>query len=181
MSEFMEEKRTNGALLTFIDLLFLMIAFFTLLLFFMQNSKQLSEERMKTVQRSLQRLTGEEMEVEKALEKLEPMLERFMIQQKEQVEEEKQREAKELRRRAKTTKRLPYSIDRMGIVTYQGNQYTLRQFLRDVVTPLRKTHWIAFRASVTSSTPYGEVVKIRGILLENSNEFDTYWDNLTRE
>ncbi|MDH4249196.1 MAG: hypothetical protein OEW39_15430, partial [Deltaproteobacteria bacterium] len=83
-----EEARSTGALVAFIDLLFLLVAFFILLLFFMQNSRQMSEERLKTVQQSLQRITGETIEVEKALEKLEPLLERFMVQQEEVVRQQ---------------------------------------------------------------------------------------------
>ena len=175
-----EEVRSTGPLVAFIDLLFLLVAFFILLLFFMQNSRQMSEERLKTVQESLQRITGEKIEVDKALEKLEPLLERFMVQQEEVVQQQKAQEAKEMRRRARTTTRLNYVITEDGQVDFNGKRYSLQEFLKTVVAPLRDKHWIAFRAQAGPGTPFGKVVAIRAQLLEESQEFDTYWDNLTQ-
>ncbi|HKJ92745.1 MAG TPA: hypothetical protein VJ957_06235, partial [Longimicrobiales bacterium] len=59
--------------------------------------------------------------------------------------------------------------------------YTLGTFLAQVVAPLRKDHWVAFRAYAAPQTPFGSVIEQRQVLLKDSNEFDTYWDNVTRE
>ena len=173
-----EELRSTGPLVAFIDLLFLLVAFFILLLFFMQNKNQITQDRMKAVQESLQRITGERVEVDKALDKLEPLLERFMVQQEEVAQQQKEQEAREQRRRSRTTVKLNYVITEDGMVEYEGKRFPLQVFLRDVVAPLRGKNWIAFRAQAGPATPFGKVVAIRRMLLEGNQEFDTYWDNL---
>ncbi|MDH4247024.1 MAG: hypothetical protein OEW39_04330, partial [Deltaproteobacteria bacterium] len=130
---------------------------------------------------SLQRITGETIEVEKALEKLEPLLERFMVQQEEVVRQQQAQEAREKRRRARTTTRLNYVITADGDVEYEGRRYTLEKFMKEVVAPLREKHWIAFRAQAGEGTPFGKVVASRRLLLDQAYEFDTYWDSLSQE
>ncbi|MDH5751405.1 MAG: hypothetical protein OEZ59_03180 [Deltaproteobacteria bacterium] len=173
-----EEKRSAGPLIAFIDLLFLLVAFFILLLFFIQHSQQASEERLEVVSEALKRLTGEEVEVEEALERLEPLLERFKAEEQKAAELEQARLAKEQRRRSRTKVRLLYNIGADGRVQHQGHSYTVDEFLGQVVAPLRLKHWVSFRAYASPETPFGEVVRSRRRMLKDSNEFDTYWDNL---
>ena len=76
-----EEKKSNGALIVFIDLLFLLIAFFTLLLFFLQERHRISEKDMDAVEKSLSRITGQEMAIPEALVKLETFVKEYVSEQ----------------------------------------------------------------------------------------------------
>jgi hypothetical protein len=175
-----EERSTRGPLFAFIDLLFLLVAFFTLLVFFIQQRQQLTSTQIETVQQQLARVTGEEVDVPQALETLERVVERFIATR--EVEEQREREAAErlARRATRGTVRLEYTITPDGRIRHEGRSYDAEAFVRAVVTPLRQEHWLAFRAYAAPQTPFGTVVAHRQALLRDSNEFDTYWDNLAR-
>ena len=68
MITYSEERRSQGPLIVFIDLLFLLVAFFVLLLFFVRGHQEISEQALETMQESLSRITGEEMKVPEALQ-----------------------------------------------------------------------------------------------------------------
>jgi hypothetical protein len=175
-----QEKRSQGPLIAFIDLLFLLVAFFTLLLFFIQQSRVVSEQKLAVVQKSLSRIIGQEVDVPQAVKRLEPLLERFMAREEQQAEQRKQEAAREERRKQRTTFRLVYTLLPAGKVIYEGRTLDLAAFKSEVLDPLRRTHWVALRAYADPQTPFGLVVESRAILLQDSNEFDTYWDNVTR-
>lgn len=182
------ERRSQGPLIAFIDLLFLLVAFFVLLLFFIQERKEAAEQQLGqaqqelgVVEESLARIVGEQVDVREAVERLEPVIERFLQREQEDAARRQALAEREKRRRERTTYRLEYTVNAGGTVTHDGRTYTLQQFRERVVAPLREKHWIAFRAYAGRATPFGDVVQSRRVLLHDSNEFDTYWDNLTRE
>jgi biopolymer transport protein ExbD len=176
-----EERKAQGPLIAFIDLLFLLVAFFVLLLFFIQSRQSISQEALERVQQNLARITGEEIDVPEALTRLETMVERYLEEEQAQMERERQLAEQRRRRAQRTTFRLEYLIDAQGRIVYQERSYSVRGFLDAVVTPLRGKHWVAFRALADAATPFGTVVESRRIVLKDSNEFDTYWDNVTRK
>ncbi len=176
-----EERRSQGPLIVFIDLLFLLVAFFVLLLFFIQERHQLSDRQLEAVQESLARITGEEVNVPEALETLELVVERFLTAREEELERERIVAARKRRRAERERVRLEYRIDDDGRIVHEGRRYTPLAFLEAVVVPLRKSKWVAFRAYADRETSFGTVVDTRRVLLQDSNEFDTYWDNVTRK
>lgn len=176
-----EERSSRGPLIVFLDLLFLLVAFFTLLLFFLQERHQLSDRQLEAVQQQLSRVVGEEVQVPEALDALEMVVERFITAQEAEMERERERAERRKRRAARTTVKLEYQLDAGGRIVYDGRPYGVRSFLEQVVKPLRAEHWVAFRAYAAPQTPFGDVVAHRRVLLKDSNEFDTYWDNVTRE
>lgn len=175
-----EERKSNNILISFIDLLFLLVAFFTLLLFFLQSRHQASQEELKAVQQSIARITGDEVDISEVARKLEPMLERFMAKKESEVAKEKERVEKALRKKQRSTFRLKYTITAHGKINYRGKSYTLQNFREKVVKKLRATRWIAFQGVAAADTPFGQVVKSRAVLLQDSNEFDSYWDNVSK-
>ena len=176
-----EEKRSLGPLIAFIDLLFLLVAFFTLLLFFVQQRHQLTEQQLQTMQQNLSRITGERVDVPKALETLEQIADRFVATQQAQQERERQLAERMKRRAQHDTVRLEYTIGVDGRIRHDGKSYDVAGFLKQVVEPLRQQHWVAFRAYAAPETPFGAVVEHRQALLKDASEFDTYWDNVPRQ
>ncbi len=176
-----EEKTSRGPLIAFIDLLFLLVAFFVLLLFFVQQRHQLSEQQLQIVQQNLARITGEQVDVPKALESLEQIADRFVATQQAQQEREHKLAERTRRRAQHDTVRLEYTIAADGHIRYDGKSYDIEVFLKQVVEPLRKQHWVGFRAYAAPETPFGAVVEHRQALLQDASEFDTYWDNVPRQ
>jgi hypothetical protein len=176
-----EERSTRGPLFAFIDLLFLLVAFFTLLLFLVQQREQLTSTQIETVQQQLARVTGEEVDVPQALETLERVVEGFIATREAEQQREQEAAERVVRRATRSTVRLEYTIAPDGRVRHEGRSYDVEAFLRVVVAPLRGEHWLAFRAYAAPQTPFGTVVALRQTLLRDSNEFDTYWDNLARQ
>lgn len=176
-----EERRSQGPLIVFIDLLFLLIAFFVLMLFFVRGHQEVSEQALETMQKNLARITGEEMNVPEALTQLETMVDRFMADQDRVLAQQREIALKRQRRARRETFVLEYTINDRGEVLYEHRLFTPQRFLRDVVEPMRETYWVAFRASADPKTPFGQVIANRRILLRDSNEFDTYWDNISRK
>ncbi len=175
-----EERRSQGPLIVFIDLLFLLVAFFTLLLFFINSRQEISEERLRTVEQRMEQITGQELDLPEAMAQLESVAERFLARREHEAERERRIVERQRRRAQKTTFRLEYRITADGRIAYGNEKYTLQQFREQVVEPLRSEHWVAFRGFATPDTAFGQVVRSRRVLLENAGEFDTYWDNLTR-
>ena len=175
-----EERKSQGPLIVFIDLLFLLVAFFVLLLYFIQGHKDISEQALEAMQENLSRITGEELNVPEALQKLETVVGRFMADQERVMAQEREIARKRQRRERRETFTLEYSVDRLGGIVYEGRVYSPGEFLAQVVEPMRKTHWVAFRAYADPDTPFGKIIEGRRTLLRDSNEFDTYWDNVTR-
>lgn len=174
----MEEQKSQAPLIVFVDLLFLLVAFFTLLLFFMQAQQAASQSALETVQESLTRITGAEVNVTEALSELERLADQFVAKQESVAERERLLAERQKRRDLRDVQRLVYVVDPSGTITYQERRYSIKRFLEQVVGPLRAKKWVAFRAFAHEDTPFGRIVEIRRALLEGSNEFDTYWDNL---
>jgi len=174
------EKRSQGPLVATIDLLFLLICFFILLLFFMQQQGKEAQSQLEAAQETLARITGGTApDVREALKTLEPLLETFMVKQREQVERQRALAARDARRRQRESVRLAYVVLPGNRVSYEGRLYSLTEFRGQVVDRLRQKNWVAFRATASPETPFGEVVAHRRLLLENMGEFDTYWDSVS--
>jgi len=174
-----EEKKTNGALIVFVDLLFLLIAFFTLLLFFLQERHRISEKNLDAVEKSLSQITGKEMAIPEALAKLETFVKKYVSEEELAKQRERKLANRQKRRAQRNTFRLEYKLESDGRIRYQNRLYTLEAFRREVVTPLRRRKWVSFRAFAGPQTPFGLVIDSRRFMLKNGNEFDTYWDNVT--
>ena len=176
------EKRSQGPLVATIDLLFLLLCFFLLIMFFQQKNKSSAEAQLEAAQQTLARVTGEPpANVPKMLQTLEPVLQTFMVQQRQEAERQRELVARELRRQERETVKLSYHILPGNRVVYEARAYSMADFKAKVVDPLRADKWIAFRALARPETPFGEVVAGRRVLLDNSGEFDTYWDNVTQQ
>ena len=179
MNFFAVEKRSQGALFAFIDLLFLLVAFLVLVLFFVKTTKSEAEVRLEAARDKLATLEEKKSAMDAALAKVAPVLERFALQQRKDAERRRALAVKDKRRKARATVKVSYRIERDGTIIYQKRAYSLEQFKTRVVDELRKDRWIAFRAFAGPKTPFGTVVRFRRRLLKGSGEFDTYWDNLT--
>lgn len=175
-----QEKKSTGGLIVFIDLLFLLIAFFVLLLFFLQERHRIAEKEMDALERSLSRITGKEMAIPEALAKLETFVEKYIAEDQLARERERRLAARRRRKTQRTTARLEYVVRPDGRIDHASKTYTLHGFLQDVVAPLRRKNWVAFRARARPATPFGVVVASRRGLLKDATEFDTYWDNVTQ-
>jgi hypothetical protein len=174
------EKRSQGPLVATIDLLFLLLCFFLLIIFFMQQNKNAAQSQLEAAQQTLARVTGEEQpNVSKVLEKLEPVLQTFMVKQKEEAEKQRQLAAREIRRLQRETVKVNYTVLPGNRVVYEGRELSVAAFKAQVLDVLRQDKWVALRAMAEPQTPFGEVVANRRVVLENSGEFDTYWDNVT--
>ncbi len=175
-----EEKKSQGPLIVFIDLLFLLVAFFVLLLFFIQSRQDISEKEMEQVEQSLARIVGEEVNLSKALSQLETIVDQFLSEQKQDLERQRQLARRRQRKAKRKSVRLEYNITPAGIFRYEGRTYAPGEFMAKVVNPLREKNWITFRGYASPETPFGKVIETRRLLLKDSNEFDTYWDNISR-
>lgn len=173
--------RSLGPLFAFIDLMFLLVAFFTLLLFFMRGQQVEAERELERTQQRLEAAEQERSLVMAAAAKLEPLFDKFMAQQRVEAERRRELAARETRRRGREALRIEYRIGGAGNILYRQQSYSVERFRAEVVAPARRTRWIAFRAYADPETPFGTVVESRRRLLEDSGEFDTYWDNVTRE
>lgn len=160
------EKRAQGPLVSFVDLLFLLVAFFTLLLFFVQ------QQRTEAVQ--------ELEQTQERLEALEPFMEQITTLRETQDKKRRREQERELRRAAKDRVRLEYHVLENGVIRYEGGSMTLERFLGEVLAPLRERHWVSLRGYSRPETPFGTVIETRSRLLRDQGEFDTYWDNVTR-
>lgn len=175
-----EEKSSRASLYAFIDLMFLLVAFFLLLLFFVQQRDKLSQAQIQSVQENLARITGEQVDVPQVMETLELVVDRFLMAQEAELDRERVAAERRKRRAGRTTVKLEYAVGTLGQIIYQERTYDTERFLREVVAPLRGKHWVAFRAYVEPDTPFHAVSEHREFLLKASNEFDTYWDNILR-
>jgi hypothetical protein len=174
------EKRSQGPLVATIDLLFLLLCFFLLLLFFLQKGQANTKAQLESAQQTLARVTGEEAtDVSKVLQALEPVLQTFMVQQRQDAERQRELAARDIRRRQRPLVKVNDQILPGGRVVYEDRPYGVTEFKVQVVDRLRSGNWLALRAMARPETPFGEVVASRRVLLENSGEFDTYWDNVT--
>lgn len=178
MSLVPSERKSWGPLIATIDLLFLVVAFFTLLLFFVQRERQQAEYQLSRVQESAGTLSMAAESAETRGNALVTLVERLMTLQKEDQDRQVQVQRQEERRRTRATVRVNYEVRPDGRIVYEGKAYAPREFRSQVVVPLRKDRWLALRAHAPPDTPFGEVVATRKLLLENGGEFDTYWDNL---
>jgi hypothetical protein len=174
------EKRSQGPLVATIDLLFLVLCFFLLLLFYTSQQQSTAQTQLEAAQQTLARVTGEAApNVSKALEALEPVLRTFMVQQRLEAEKQRQLAAREVRRAQRELVKVNYEILPSNQVVHEGRTYAMAEFRARVLDPLRQDKWVALRAMADPQTPFGVVVASRRVVLENSGEFDTYWDNVT--
>lgn len=174
------EKRSSGPLFAFIDLLFLIVAFFTLLIFFTDTKRSEAEAELEEAQQQLAAVVEERDVYQATMANLGPLMEQFMSQQRREAERRRELAARDLRRRQRPRVRVDYQITEQGRIDYQGRSYALEEFKAEVIDPLRETSWIAFHGAALPDTPFGTVVRSRRVLLRDQGEFDTYWDNLTR-
>lgn len=176
------ERKSWGPLIATIDLLFLVVAFFTLLLFFVQKEREQARVQLERVQGSLSAGLPEGIVNPEARgNAMVKLVERLMAIQKEEKDREVMLERQEERRQLRGTVRIDYEVLPGGRIVYEGRAYTPLKFRSQVVLPQRRSSWLAFRAHAAPETPFGEVVATRKLLLENGGEFDTYWDNLTEK
>jgi biopolymer transport protein ExbD len=173
------EKRSTGPLVAFIDLLFLLVAFFVLMLFFLHEQKTEAEAQLEQTQQQLETVRARKSAVEAMIGELQPFMGEITMLRKAEEERRRAEAARELRQRSKTTFRLEYEVLADGDILYRERAFPLHRFAAEIVEPLRGSHWIAFRGYARPETPFGRVVQSRRVLLENRQEFDTYWDNLT--
>ncbi len=180
MSSVPSERKSWGPLIATIDLLFLVVAFFTLLLFFVQKEREQARVQLERVQGSLSAALPEGVVNPEARgNAMVELVERLMAVQKEEKDRQAQLERQEERRNLRRTVRVNYEVLPGGRIVYEGRGYSPQEFRNQVVVPLRRSNWLALRAYAAPETPFGEVVATRKLLLENGAEFDTYWDNLT--
>lgn len=172
------ERRSTGPLIATIDLLFLMVAFFVLLLFFLQRQQSTTQVELEQTQERLESVQAEKSTLDRVLEEVRPYIGDVTAMRQAAEERRRAEQARELRKREKETLRLDYEILPGSLVLYKGNSYPVERFTAEVVKPLRERHWIAFRALARPDTPFGQVVNARRVVLEQQQEFDTYWDNL---
>jgi biopolymer transport protein ExbD len=173
-----EEKRGSGPLFAFIDLLFLMVAFFVLMLFFLQQQRTVAEAELEQTQQQLETVQAEKSIVERVLEEIEPFVGDITTLRQRAEERRRAEEARQLRKRQKETFKLEYEVLPGNVVLYEGTRYSVERFAAEVVERLRENNWIAFRALARPDTPFGEVIGARRLVLDRQQEFDTYWDNL---
>lgn len=174
-----EERKSQGGLFAFIDLLFLLVAFMVLVIFFIKNVKSETEVRLESAQDKLATMEQEKSALDEALSKIAPLLDKFAIQQHQNAERRRALAARDLRRKARDKINLSYRIAQDGNILHRGKTYTLDVFKAQIVDKLRGDKWIAFRAYASPETSFGTVIRFRKKLLKNSGEFDTYWDNVT--
>ena len=174
------EKRSSGPLFAFIDLLFLIVAFFTLLIFFTDTKRSEVEAELEETQQQLAAIVEERDVYQATMANLGPLMEQFMSQQRREAERRRELAARDLRRRQRPRVRVEYRITGDGRIAYQDRLYALEDFKAGVIDPLRETSWIAFHGFAQPETPFGTVVHSRRTLLQGQGEFDTYWDNLIR-
>jgi hypothetical protein len=173
------ERKSWGPLIATIDLLFLVVAFFTLLLFFVQKERAQTQVRLNQVEESLAAALPPSAETEEQRgNALVTLVERLMTVQKAEQLREVQAQQREERRKTRPTMRVNYQVLPGGKILYDGQTYTPAEFKAHVIDPSRQGSWLAIRAHAPPETPFGEVVAMRKLLLENGGEFDTYWDNL---
>lgn len=172
------EKRATGPLIAFIDLLFLLVAFFILLLFFLHRQQTATQSELEQTQQNLETVQAQKSTVERVLEEVEPYMGKITALQKAETERRRAEDARVSRKREKETIRLEYELLPAGLVRYQERELPMPRFVADVVTPLRAKNWIAFRVLARPETPFGIVVDSRRAVLDEKQEFDTYWDNL---
>jgi septal ring factor EnvC (AmiA/AmiB activator) len=175
------EQRSTGPLVAFIDLLFLLVGLFVLMLFFLQEQRTEAQAELEQTQQELETAQSENSALEAVVAELEPFMGAITAFRGVEEEQRREQEARELRKRQKETYRLDYEVLPDGRLLHDGRGRSARQFAAEVVAPLRERHWIAFRARARPDTPFGSVVESRRILLESRQEFDTYWDNLAPE
>jgi hypothetical protein len=180
MSLVPSERKSWGPLIATIDLLFLVVAFFTLLLFFVQKERAQTQVRLNQVEESLAAAMPSSSESkEQRGNALVMLVERLMTLQKEEQVKEVQAQQREERRKSRPVVRVNYQVLPGGKILYDGQIYVPQNFRLQVIDPNRKVNWLAIRAYAPPETPFGDVVAMRKLLLENGGEFDTYWDNLT--
>lgn len=173
----LDEKKSQGPLIAFIDLLFLLVAFFILILFFVQNEKTKTEATLENIKENLAEVDMQHSTTTEVLNALGPMVEKFVEQKKREAEKERELSAKDLKKQSKGTIKVTYRLTSEGNIIFDNKTYSLKDFKQKIVRQLRKHKWVAFRAYASPETPFGKVVELRKILLENRGEFDTYWDN----
>jgi hypothetical protein len=180
MSAVPSERKSWGPLIAMIDLLFLVVAFFTLLLFFVQKERDRAQVRVNRMQETLAAAMPQDTapSPERQGNAMVNFVERLMAIQKEEQDRQAQAQQRDERRRLRPVERVNYQVLAGGSIVYEGRTYRAGEFKSEVVDRARQTHWLAIRAYAPPETPFGDVVAMRKLLLENGGEFDTYWDNL---
>jgi hypothetical protein len=173
-----EEQKSTGALFAYIDLLFLVICFFLLLL---TNAGKQSEEQkseVSIVKEQLKELQKKYILATQRLQILEPLAAKAQAIEKNELHERQIAKARKVRKGRKKVARILYQVLVGEKVQHQGKVISVYYFLNHIINPLRKNSWIALRSSASSSIPFGDVVKIRKILLKDQGEFDTFWSSV---
>ena len=181
MSRLAAEKHSTGAQVAFIDLLFLLIAFFTLVIFFIETKRTEIETQLESAQEQLAQVSEQRDIFKATIADLGPGLMQFMVQRRQEAERRRALAARELRRAQRPQVRLHYEVLPQQRILYEGREYPLATFKAEVLEKLRADSWLALRAYARPETPFGDVVLTRAEVLQNSGEFDTYWDNVTRD
>lgn len=180
MSTVPSERKSWGPLIATIDLLFLVVAFFTLLLFFVQKEREQAKVQVNKMQETLAAALPEANRTpEEKGNAMVTLVERLMAIQKDEQDRQEQAQKREERRRMRPIERVNYQVLPGGTIVYDGRRFSADEFKSQVIDTARKSHWLAIRAYAPPETPFGEVVAMRKLLLDNGGEFDTYWDNLS--
>jgi len=162
MSPAPSERKSWGPLIATIDLLFLVVAFFTLMLFFVQKEREQTRMQLNQVQESLAGAMPATAETPEARgNALVNLVERLMNLQREDQDRQAQAQRQDERRRTRKTVRVNYEVLPGGRIQFEGKAYTPQEFRNLVVAPMRKDSWLAFRAYAPPRTPFGEVVATR--------------------
>ena len=178
MSLVPSERKSWGPLIATIDLLFLVVAFFTLLLFFVQKEREHAKVQVSQMEEALKAGLPEATPPEQQGSAMVQLVERLMTIQKDEKDRQAQIAQREERRRMRSIEKVNYEVLPGGSIVYEGRTYRADEFKSLVIDPARRTHWLAIRAYALPETPFGQVVAMRKLLLDNGGEFDTYWDNL---
>lgn len=166
-----EDKRSAGSLVAFIDLLFLLVCFFVVLLY--QTSKE-TREKQQQVEMIEQQMNTAEI----VIQQLKPLAETGLNYLQKKKKSEQLALKKQERFKTREILRIEYEVLKEGSILYQKESMDFEKFMEMIVKPARKQYWLAFRSSAKGSVPFGKVIEIRKMLLKERNEFDTYWSNL---
>ncbi|MDH4121506.1 MAG: hypothetical protein OEV94_07370 [Deltaproteobacteria bacterium] len=172
------EQRSTGAIIAFIDLLFLLVGCLTLVMFFNQQQTKQVKAQVEETRQKLDIATTQRNLLEKMAKSMDPFMEEFIVLKKEEIARRQLEEGRRKRKAARTVMAVAYQVTPDGNILYEGRLYSLADFKREVVARHRADKWLSFRASVFPDTPFGVVVNIRQEILKDQSEFDTYWDNL---
>lgn len=167
---FLDNKKSLNPLVSYIDLLFLLVCFF---IFLVKSIVQETFEQQKFVHQITKQLGYSEFNLEQVEEKL-IELNRLAEVAKEYLNKE---EAQKTRFQQRPVVQIKYQVAPESGVYYEERYFEMEAFLTEVVAPIRQESWISFVSYANPNIPFGRVIDVRRALLKNREEFDTFWSN----